>query len=150
MFQGRRIVGEAWVPEAVTARRKRGSEKQCERASRREIIRAGRAETGQESLTASPIVGIDAEPGSQVLLAYERVAGGVGLYEVRKTALQVFLHFGSWIVGVCDETKVDDLAGFFVANENQWCRRVQSRCASSRSRWVSFLRSRTSSRRCGG
>jgi hypothetical protein len=67
---------------------------------------------------------VDPQDLSKMLLADQRVAGGIGLDQVRKILLKVLQHLRGGIVGIGDEAKVDDLFGFLIAHEIDEGRRM--------------------------
>ena len=53
----------------------------------------------------------------QVFLAHHRVAGGVGLDEIRKVLLEIIQHFGRRVVRVGDKAKINSVLGLFVSHQ---------------------------------
>ena len=62
----------------------------------------------------------------EMLLARQRVARRIGLDQVRKVALQILEHLARGVIRVGDEAEIDDVLGFFVADQVGKRRRMRS------------------------
>ena len=63
------------------------------------------------------VLGIDVQDIRQIFLARQRIARRIGLDQVWQVALQILEHLARGVIRVGDEAEIDDVLGFFVADQ---------------------------------